>query len=62
MIVQGRYDLVCPMKTAWELHRAWPEAEFIVVHDAGHSMTEPGIQNALIAATDQFLVALERGS
>lgn len=58
VIVQGRYDLVCPMKTAWELHRAWPEAEFKLISDAGHSMTEPGIQNALIDATDQFVVAL----
>lgn len=58
MIVQGRYDVVCPMKTAWELHRAWPEAELIIVPDAGHSMSEPGIQSALIEATDQFVVAL----
>lgn len=58
VIVQGRYDVVCPMKTAWELHQAWPEAEFIIIPDAGHSMSEPGIQNALIASTDQFVVAL----
>ncbi len=54
VIVQGRYDVVCPMISAWELHQVWPEAEFIVVPDAGHSMTEPGIQNALIEATDRF--------
>lgn len=54
VIVQGRYDLVCPMISAWELHRAWPEAEFIVIPDAGHSMSEPGIRNALIEATDRF--------
>ena len=54
VIVQGRYDVVCPMTSAWELHRAWPEAQFIVVPDAGHSMTEPGIRNALIEATDKF--------
>ena len=53
-IVQGRYDVVCPLITAWELHKAWPEAEFIVVPDAGHSMTEPGIRSALIDATDKF--------
>ncbi len=53
-IVQGRYDVVCPPITAWELHKAWPEAEFIVVPDAGHSMTEPGIRSALIDATDKF--------
>lgn len=55
VIVQGRYDIVCPMKTAWELHRVWPEAEFIVVPNAGHSATEPGITHALIKATDDFL-------
>ena len=54
VIVQGRYDVVCPMMSAWELHRAWEEAEFIVVPDAGHSMSEPGIRSALIEATDKF--------
>ncbi|MDB9525617.1 prolyl aminopeptidase [Oscillatoria sp. CS-180] len=54
VIVQGRYDVVCPMKTAWELHQAWPEAEFIVVPNAGHSATEPGIVNALVKASDRF--------
>ena len=54
VIVQGRYDVVCPMISAWELHQVWPEAEFIVVPDAGHSMTEPGIKSALIDATDRF--------
>ncbi|NEO89588.1 MAG: prolyl aminopeptidase [Moorea sp. SIO3G5] len=55
VIVQGRYDVVCPMVSAWELHRAWPEAELIVVPDAGHSMAEPGIRSALLEATDKFL-------
>lgn len=54
VIVQGRYDVVCPMISAWELHRAWPEAELIVVADAGHSMSEPGIRTCLIEATDKF--------
>jgi proline iminopeptidase len=54
VIVQGRYDVVCPIMSAWELHRAWPEAEFIVVGDAGHSVTEPGIASALVGATDRF--------
>jgi proline iminopeptidase len=54
VIVQGRYDVVCPMVSAWELHQALPEAEFIVVPDAGHSMTEPGIREALLEATDRF--------
>jgi proline iminopeptidase len=56
VIVQGRYDVVCPMVTAWELHQVWQEAEFIVVPDAGHSVTEPGIRDALIEATDRFAV------
>ncbi|MGD1937204.1 MAG: prolyl aminopeptidase [Cyanophyceae cyanobacterium] len=47
-IVQGRYDVVCPMMTAWELHRAWPEAEFCLIDDAGHSMSEPGITAKLM--------------
>ncbi len=54
VVVQGRYDVVCPMISAWELHQALPESEFIVVPDAGHSMTEPGIRSALIEATDRF--------
>lgn len=53
-IIQGRYDVVCPMDSAWALHRAWPEAELIVVPDAGHAAYEPGISRALIAATDRF--------
>jgi proline iminopeptidase len=54
VIVQGRYDVVCPIKSAWELHRAWPEADYRVVPDAGHSATEPGIVHELISATDRF--------
>ncbi len=54
VIVQGRYDVVCPMITAWELHQAWQEAEFIVINDAGHSVSEPGIKDALIRASDRF--------
>ena len=56
VIVQGRYDVVCPMMSAWELHRAWPEAEFIIVPDAGHSVTDPGITSALVDATDRFRI------
>ena len=52
VIVQGRYDVVCPLRSAWDLHRAWPEAELVVVPDAGHSMSEAGIRAALITATD----------
>ena len=54
VIVQGRYDVVCPMRSAWHLHRAWPEAELVVVADAGHSAFEPGIARALRKATDRF--------
>ena len=54
VIVQGRYDVCTPIMTAWDLHRAWPEAEFVVVPDASHSATEPGIARALRAATDRF--------
>ena len=54
IIVQGRYDVVCPMRSAWDLHRAWPEAELRVVPDAGHSAFEPGIVHELITATDRF--------
>ena len=55
VIVQGRYDMPCPMETAWSLHKAWPEAKFVVVPNAGHSMSEPGILSELIKATDSFL-------
>ena len=55
VIVQGRYDVVCPMITAWELHQAWQSAEFIVIEDAGHSVSEPGIKDALIRASDRFV-------
>ena len=53
-IVQGRYDVVCPMTSAWDLHRAWPEAELRIIQDAGHSISEPGIIDALVDATDYF--------
>jgi proline iminopeptidase len=54
VIVQGRYDVVCPMESAWDLHRAWPEAELVIVPEAGHSAREEGIAEALVAATDRF--------
>ncbi|TAM12562.1 MAG: prolyl aminopeptidase [Nevskiaceae bacterium] len=53
-IVQGRYDMVCPMKSAWDLHRAWPEAEFFVTPDAGHAASEPGNLARLIEATERY--------
>lgn len=54
VIVQGRYDVVCPARSAWDLHRAWPEARLIVVPDAGHSMSQPRIRRALITETARF--------
>ena len=53
-IVQGRYDIVCPATSAWDLHRAWPEAELRIVPDAGHSAFEPGITHELVLATDRY--------
>ncbi|MEP6875518.1 MAG: prolyl aminopeptidase [Burkholderiales bacterium] len=54
VIVQGRYDVCTPAKTAWDLHRAWPQAEFHLVNDAGHAFKEPGILDRLVRATDRF--------
>ena len=54
VIVQGRYDVVCPAVSSWELHKAWQNAEYIIVPDAGHSVSEPGIIDALVTATDRF--------
>ncbi|RYG88311.1 prolyl aminopeptidase [bacterium] len=54
VIVQGRYDMVCPIRSAWHLHRAWPESKLVIVPDAGHSAFEPGIARELRAATDAF--------
>lgn len=53
-IIQGRYDMVCPIVTADDLARAWPEARYVVVPDAGHSALEPGIRTALVTATERF--------
>jgi proline iminopeptidase len=54
VIVQGRYDVACPPVTAWDLHRAWPEAEFHIADGAGHAYSEPSILHHLISATDRF--------
>jgi len=54
VIVQGRYDVVCPMQSAWELHRVWPEADLKVVQGAGHSSLDPGNLHELVSATDAF--------
>jgi len=57
VIVQGRYDMATPARTAWDLHRAWPEATFEMIANAGHSAHEPGIVDALVRATDRFAAA-----
>ena len=54
VIVHGRYDVICPVMNAWDLHRAWPEAELNIIPDAGHAATERGIIDALVRATDGF--------
>jgi proline iminopeptidase len=54
VIIQGRYDVATPARTAWDLHKAWPGAEFHLIPDAGHAYSEPGIEKALIEATDRF--------
>ena len=59
LIVHGRYDVVTPLRNAWDLHKAWPSAELRIVGDAGHAMTEPGIAHEIIAATRRFAQAAE---
>ena len=54
VIVQGRYDVICPPATAWRLHQAWPQARLQMVDAAGHSAFEPGVQAALVTAANQF--------
>jgi len=54
VIVHGRYDMPCPARYAWELHKGWPEAEFFLIEGAGHAYSEPGILDRLIYATDRF--------
>ena len=54
VIVQGRYDVVCPAKSAWDLHRAFPESDLRIVPDAGHAAAEPGTVHELVSATDRF--------
>lgn len=56
-IVQGRFDVVTPLDSAWRLHKAWPEARFDIVWDAGHASTEPGVIDGLVRATDAALGA-----
>lgn len=53
-IVHGRYDVICPVRNAWQLHRRLPSSELVIVPDAGHSAFEPGIISALVSATDRY--------
>ena len=54
LIIQGRYDMICPIATADELHRAWPGSEMVVIPDAGHSAMDPGVREALVRATEKY--------
>ncbi len=54
VIIHGRYDMICPLENAWELHRAWPDSRLQIIPDAGHSAAEEGTRRALVAATDAF--------
>lgn len=54
VIIHGRYDMPCPLRTAWELHKNWPCSELHIIEGAGHAYTEPGILDQLIRATDRF--------
>jgi proline iminopeptidase len=54
IIVQGRYDVVCPARSAWDLHKAWPESQLNFIPDSGHAAAEPGTRSALIEAAEKF--------
>ena len=53
-IIHGRYDVVCPLKNAWDLHKAFPEAQLQIIASAGHAFSEAGILHALIEATEKL--------
>ena len=55
VIIHGRYDVVTPLKNAWDLKQAWPEADLRIAADSGHAMTEPGIAHEIITAADRFV-------
>ena len=54
VIIHGRYDMICTLQSAFQLHLHWPEADYQVVHNAGHAAREPGIRRALLKAAEQF--------
>lgn len=58
VIVHGRYDMICPLDNAWELHQAWPGSELQIIREAGHVASEPGITDALVRATEQMARSL----
>ena len=58
VIVHGRYDVICPLDNAWELHQNWPGSELQVIRDAGHAASETGITDALVRATEQMASSL----
>ncbi len=61
-IIHGRYDVICPLDNAWELHRCWPDSELQIIRDAGHSAYEPSIADALVKATDQLAKRLDENA
>ena len=54
VIIHGRYDVICPVENAWELHQAWPESELHIIPDAGHSIFEEGIKDKILEYTEKF--------
>lgn len=54
VIVHGRYDVICPVEQAWDLHHAWPGSDLKIINDAGHSALHDGIRDALVEAADDF--------
>jgi proline iminopeptidase len=54
VIVQGRYDMICPPQSAYSIHQTWPNSDLIMVRNAGHALSEPGISAALVKTMDQL--------
>lgn len=62
VIIHGRYDLICPLENAWQLHQRWPNSELQIIRDAGHAGSEPGILDALIRATNEMVTRLDKAT
>lgn len=60
IIVHGRYDIICPLENAWDLHQAWPQSQLRIVDGAGHAASEPGIMSALVQASDEMAEELTK--